>query len=75
MTGIIFHVPPVNQGQIVEVAYGASNGVVIKRIHDRSDKTTSYYRSKMLASDYGDYWNSEPENARWKQIEIKEVTL
>ena len=64
----IFHVPPENQGQIVEVAYAAVGGHVVERTHDRSDGSTRYSVSKMLADDQGEYWNGAPRNKRWKPI-------
>jgi hypothetical protein len=50
--GTRFDVPRHCQGQIVEVAYGGPSsdryeygpGAPLKRVHDRSDRTTSYYR-------------------------------
>lgn len=48
-----FDVPPLNQGQIVEVSYGGHSSqhreydwsdAPFKREHDRSDNTVTYYR-------------------------------
>lgn len=44
-----------DQGQIVEVSYGYSDGQAYRRIHDRSDRTTTWY--------CGDIdWDREPEH-------------
>ena len=41
---LTFLPPPRNQGQMIEVAYaGDYQGNVIKRVHDRSDRTTQYF--------------------------------
>lgn len=61
------HTPPENQGQIVEVSYGCRNGLVYKRVFDRSDRSESIYVSRMLADDEGD-WNDPPANKRWRRI-------
>ena len=48
--GVRFDVPRRNQGQIVEVAYGGFDqaehdvGDPYKRVHDQSDRSTTYYR-------------------------------
>jgi hypothetical protein len=70
---IQFHVPPRNQGQIVEVAYAAVDDHVIQRVYDASDRTTEFYVSKMLVDDQGDYWNGEPANKRWRRIKGQEL--
>lgn len=68
-----FQVPRRNQGQIVEVAFAAHDGVVYMRVHDRSDRTTQYSVSRMLADDEGDYWNGEPRNKRWRTITASQL--
>ena len=41
---LTFLTPPRNQGQMIEVAYaGDYQGNVVKRVHDRSDRTTEYF--------------------------------
>ena len=55
-----FHVPPANQGQIVEVAYGQTDGIVYRRTTDRSDGSVSYECATADDNDEGDYWNGEP---------------
>jgi len=69
----IFHTPPRNQGQIVEVTYAMIDDQVIRRIHDRSDMTTRYAISRASVGDEGDYWNREPHNCRWRKIGAAEV--
>jgi len=70
---IVFHVPPRNQGQIVEVAYAAVDGMVIQRVYDRSDRSINFSTSKMLKGDEGEYWNGEPSNKRWRRMTIEEL--
>lgn len=71
---LTFYVAPINQGQAVEVAYAGWDGIVYKRVTDRSLKPDNpervrYWSSKMLLSDEGDYWQTEPSNKRWKRLE------
>ena len=71
---MIFHVPPRNGGRIVEVAYAAPcDGMVVRRTHDRSDRTTIYHITRMLRDDVGDYWQREPRNRRWRPMKRKEL--
>lgn len=73
-----FHVSPRNQGQIVEVAYAACYGDVVRRITDQSIGTgrpgrVEYAVSKMRADDEGDYWQATPANRRWRKISEAEA--
>ena len=73
-----FHVTPRNQGQIVEVAYAACYGDVVRRITDQSIGTgrsgrVKYAVSKMRADDEGDYWQATPANRRWRKISEAEA--
>ena len=68
-----FHTPPRNQGQIVDVSYTQIDGIIIRRIHDRSDRSTAYATSPARADDEGDYWNGAPPNKRWKQVAAAEL--
>lgn len=70
---MVFHVPPRNGGQIVEVSYAAHCGVVIRKTHDRGDRTTVYHVSPMMRGDAGDYWNGSPRNRRWRLMTRKEL--
>jgi hypothetical protein len=74
-------VPPKCQGQIVEVAYAYdsdADGVVFRRVSDRSDGTTTYAVASL--DDCGcdgecacfDPINSEPDGFDWTEIEIEE---
>jgi len=69
----IFHVCPRNQGQIVEVAYAACYGDVVRRITDRSNGSVTFDVAKMRKDDEGDYWQTEPSNRRWRKISEKEA--
>jgi hypothetical protein len=41
---LVFLAPPECQGQMIDVSYaGDANGNVVKRVHDRSDRTTEYF--------------------------------
>lgn len=70
---MIWHVPPENGGRIVEVAYTARDGKVIRRTYDRSDRTTVYHISTRLMDDECDYWNHEPRNQRWRKMTRREL--
>lgn len=76
LADVTFHVPPRNQGQIVEVAYGAdSAGLVFRRTLDRSDGSTRYAVAD--SADCGcdsecscfEPWNGEPSGFDWVSIE------
>jgi hypothetical protein len=69
----MFYVSGRNQGQIVEVAYAACYGDVVRRVIDQSigigrPGRVEYAVSKMRADDEGDYWQTEPKNKRWRKI-------
>ncbi len=68
-----FHVPPVNQGQIVEVSYASDDGYVFRCRYDQSDRTKVYAMSRCLTGDEGDYWNGPPSNRRWRKISEDEI--
>jgi hypothetical protein len=73
-----FHVAPINQGQIVEIAYAACCGDVVRRITDQSigigrPGRVKYAVSKMRANDEGDYWQTTPANRRWREISEAEA--
>ena len=71
---MIFHVPPRNGGQIVEVAYAAiCDSMVVRRTHDRSDCTTVYHITHMLRDDECEYWQREPSNRRWRPMTQTEL--
>jgi len=69
-----FHVPPINQGQIVEIAYMCAGDVMLKRIHDRSDRSTSYEIAEIGDDDWSWYstyeaCNGEPPLTDWEPID------
>jgi hypothetical protein len=75
-----FHVPPENQGQIVEVSYSAEDpDVLIKRVEDRSDRSVEYYSTpwtKTLSrwAESRGPWNTPPPTVkRWKKIAAEQV--
>lgn len=70
-----FYVPPINQGQIVEVAYAAWRGVVFRRTRDRGDGSVVYAMAEMAASDRGDYWNAPPTDTATDWEEIPEAQI
>lgn len=61
--------PPENQGQIVEVSYGWQNGRLYQRVHDRSDRSTSWYvADRDEANALDESWhpiNGEPDVDTW----------
>lgn len=61
-----FHTAPRNQGQMVEYAYAAANGMVYRRITDRSNGSIRYAVSRMMRDDAGEYWQAIPKNKRWR---------
>lgn len=70
---MVFHVPPRNGGQIVEVSYAIKDGIVFRKTHDMGDRTTVYHVSPMMRGDAGDYWNSAPLNRRWRLATLGEL--
>ena len=80
-----FLAPPACQGQIVEVAYAETPDGLIRRIYDRSDRTTQYHVMRWTAalirwSDAIGPANAEPpvspQNRRWRRIDApREVSL
>lgn len=74
-----FYTTPANQGQATEVSYAStSSGLVVRRILDRSlglgnPERETYAVSKIKKDDDGEYWQSEPSNARWKKVAYAKV--
>lgn len=62
------YVAPVDQGQMVEVSYGQWDGTVYRCCHDRSDHEVTWWASRALRDDEGEYWNGPPKNKRWRQV-------
>lgn len=60
-----YHVPPENQGQIVEVSYGCDAEYVYRKTYDKSDRTTSYARFEHPDTPEQEFdfdpWNGEPK--------------
>jgi len=61
---VAYHVPPENQGQIVEVSYGCDEDYVYRKTYDRSDRTTAYARFEHPDTPEQEFdfdpWNGEP---------------
>jgi hypothetical protein len=73
-----FSVPPENQGQIVEVSYAPTPAGLVKKIHDRSDQSTSYQIARWTAkleawAESEGPWNSRPPKTRWRQATLEEI--
>lgn len=70
-----FVVPPVNQGQLVEVAYGACDDGIVRRTTDRSTAVVSYEIADWEDLD-GEYQpqNESPEVAEesWRDAAVSE---
>jgi hypothetical protein len=69
-------VPPENQGQIVEVAYGWHEGRLYRRTHDRSDRTTCWeVADEDEAADLDETWdpvNGAPAVKTWSDCQDPE---
>jgi hypothetical protein len=63
-----WHVAPVDQGQIVEVAYGAAaeDGMMVRRITDRGDGTVMYQITD--APCLWEPWNEPPMARDWSDL-------
>ena len=78
-----FHTPPENQGQIVLVSYGWSDGTLYRRTLDQSDRsvvirsTDPWYwveNNKQVAQlENWDPWNNAPPV--WVEMALDEGTL
>jgi len=73
-----FHTPPKNQGQTVEVSYAGVAAGIIMRVHDRSDRSTSYYLARWTNKldrwwDAVGPWNAEPPTKFGRRLSEKEV--
>jgi hypothetical protein len=78
-----FHVPPENQGQIVEVSYSTeSPDELVMRVEDRSDRSVAYYVTpwtpKLNAWAESDGpWNTEPPidrgSRKWKKVSEDQI--
>src|SRR5215470_14457991 len=75
--GVTFHVPPVYQGQTVEVSYALTPLSVVEKSYDRSDRTTSYQIASWTPalerwSESRGPWNTAPPKARWRRLTTNE---
>jgi hypothetical protein len=61
--------PPANQGQMIEVSYGWSEGVLYQRRFDHTDRSARWYRApEDEASAIAESWhpvNSAPPITHW----------
>lgn len=55
-----FHIPPANQGQIVEVSYGWLEGALLRKSFDASDRTETI---RYLADPWVETEEGSPEAA------------
>lgn len=75
-----FITPPKCQGQIVEVSYAAWGDQMVRRIHDQSDRTTSYHVAPIKSRDWKWYetWCGQTEpsipDSRWKKVTESQVS-
>ncbi len=73
---VSYVVPPVCQGQTVEVAYGADweERIVVRRTHDRSDGRVSYEWASaegIADEEQWEPWNHPPQlraGAEWREV-------
>lgn len=70
------HVPPENQGQIVEVSYGWRDDRLYRRVLDKSDRSEAWAvaRDSKALRNYqessSELWNeAPPEKITWKPCE------
>lgn len=68
----MFITPPENGGQMVEVSYALVGNYVYQRRYDKSDGSLTFYRSKALNKDSGDYQNGAPKNKQWARVHVFE---
>lgn len=65
----VWHVPPACKGQMIEVAYGlGEDGVALRRVADRSARTTTYEIDSDGVRDGWDPANEEPEGYEWQPL-------
>lgn len=65
-----FHVPPQNQGQIIETSFAPSADGLVMRVFDRSDGSEYFRLAKWTAKlerwfESVGPWNEEPPSVRW----------
>lgn len=73
---LAFHVPPLYQGQAVEVAYMQVGDILLRRVTDKSEPLSSparviYAMTDLAESDWPQVepWNDVPEiTGEWKPI-------
>lgn len=72
-----YTVPPVNQGQIVEVAYAVTPDEVVRRTFDKSDRSVSYETADLCEMS-GEFepWNRVPSVSRgaWTPVDASNET-
>lgn len=67
----MWHVPPVCQGQIVEVAYGVGeDAIAYRRVTDRSDRSVRHEMADEEPDTSWNPWNSEPGGYTWRTVEV-----
>ena len=69
-----FHVAPEDQGQIVEIAYMCAGNLMLRRIHDRSNGSSSYEFAEIGPDDWSWYetyeqCNGGPPISKWTSID------
>lgn len=65
-----WHVPPVCQGQHVEVAYGIGvENLAFRRTTDKSDGSVQYEVASAGRDDWQP-WNEEPTGYEWRTIDV-----
>ena len=65
------YTPPENRGQIVDISYGWCDGNLYRRVRDRSDSSTQWYRAtdeteiNAYVESGSESWNEEPSVKAW----------
>jgi mannose/cellobiose epimerase-like protein (N-acyl-D-glucosamine 2-epimerase family) len=57
-----FQIPPICQGQMVEVGYSCTANYIVRRTHDRSDRSTCYSVAEISDDDWEWYETYHPVN-------------
>lgn len=74
-------VPPICQGQMIEISYGGDADFIYRRIYDRSDRSETWERADVAYIDeheaYGqwDPWETEPGFVGpedWKSVDVRD---
>lgn len=72
LADVALYVPPENQGQIVETAFGWCEDGLLRRVVDTSDGTEDWsFAAHEAVQDEHGLWNAVPvvEDSAWRSVE------